>query len=70
MGTKKTETLNEKLVEKILSAATSHAEETGEPDHEVGDLQDALRLAFSNMTTLQAQKAFEEYFLDHEDFSL
>ncbi len=69
MGQKKTETLNERLVGKILAAAEAHATETDEPDHEVGDLQDALRLAFTHITPEQAQKVHDEYFEDHEDFT-
>lgn len=37
------------LVEKIVHAAERHGLES-EPDHEVGDLQDALREAWKRMT--------------------
>ena len=37
------------LVEDIIQAAESHGREN-EPDHEVGDLQDALRLAWARLS--------------------
>lgn len=40
------------LVEKIIQAAKTHGDES-EPDHEVGDLQDALREAWKRMTPEQ-----------------
>lgn len=42
----------EDLVERIVEAATLHGEES-EPDHEVGDLQTALREAWKRMTPAQ-----------------
>jgi hypothetical protein len=41
------------LLEDILQAAQAHGEES-EPDHEVGDLQDTLRLAWAKLS-LEAQ---------------
>jgi len=38
-----------KDIETIIAAAEAHGAE-GEPDHEVGDLQAALRLCWSSMT--------------------
>lgn len=37
------------VYEAIIEAAAAHAEESGEPDHEVGDLQQALQLAIEMM---------------------
>lgn len=34
------------ILEKLLTAADNHGEDSGEPDHTVGDLQDMLRLAW------------------------
>lgn len=47
------------LVEQILRAAERHGLES-EPDHEVGDLQDALREAWDHMTPEQRKAAFGE----------
>lgn len=46
----------EQTVEDVLKAAHRHGQ-GDDPDHEVGDLQDALRLAWSLMTEKQ-RKAF------------
>jgi len=40
-------------VERIISAAEQHAEDTGESEHQVGDLEDALREAWRLMSTQQ-----------------
>lgn len=40
-------------LERLLQAANNHAEDSGEPDHEVGDLQDLLRAAWALMTVDQ-----------------
>lgn len=40
------------LVEKIIEAAEQHGRDS-EPEHEVGDLQDALREAWKRMTPAQ-----------------
>lgn len=50
-----------KTVEPLLSAAKTHGLES-EPDHEVGDLQDALRVAWELMSKTQ-----RELFLQHDD---
>jgi hypothetical protein len=42
------------ILEKLFGAADNHAEDTGEPDHEVGDLQDVLRTAWNLMTRTNA----------------
>jgi hypothetical protein len=39
-------------VEKLIEAAAAHGRDS-EPDHEIGDLQDFLRLAWSLMTDEQ-----------------
>jgi len=44
-------------VETYIAAATTHGE-NDDPDHEVGDLQDLLRAAFSVMTESQIQDVF------------
>jgi hypothetical protein len=41
-------TASEALVDVILAYAESHGQE-GEPDHEAGDLQEALRIAWRVM---------------------
>lgn len=40
-------------LERLLQAADNHAEDAGEPDHAVGDLQDLLRAAWALMTVEQ-----------------
>lgn len=40
-------------LEKLFTAADRHGEDTGEPDHTVGDLQDLLRSAWEIMTPAQ-----------------
>lgn len=40
-------------LERLLQAADNHAEDAGEPDHAVGDLQDLLRAAWALMTAEQ-----------------
>lgn len=45
--------------ELIIKACALHGS-IGEPDHEVGDLQDALRVAFHNMTPIQQAKVLKE----------
>ena len=41
------------IIEKLFAAADRHGEDTGEPDHTVGDLQGLFRLAWSTMTVSQ-----------------
>lgn len=43
-------TRREPVIEMLFAAADAHGEDTGEPDHAVGDLQDLLRLAWGIMT--------------------
>lgn len=40
-----------KTLDQLFLSADNHAEDTGEPDHAVGDLQDMLRLAWHIMPT-------------------
>lgn len=40
-------------LERLLQAADNHAEDSGEPDHAIGDLQDLLRAAWALMTLEQ-----------------
>lgn len=42
-----------KILKNLFDAADAHAEDTGEPDHAVGDLQDLLKEAFGLMTPSQ-----------------
>lgn len=39
----------------IFDAADAHGEDTGEPDHTVGDLQDVLRAAWNLMSEAQRE---------------
>lgn len=45
--------------DKLFEAADNHAEDTGEFDHAIGDLQDLLRSAWSIMTVAQRQAFLE-----------
>lgn len=47
-------------VDEILALASAHAAESDDPDHEVGDLQDALRLAFHWLTPHKQRDVAEE----------
>ena len=40
-------------VQKLFDAAKNHGKEFGEPDQEVGDLQDALAIAYAIMKPAQ-----------------
>lgn len=42
-----------KILEILFKAADDHGEDTGEPDHSIGDLQDLFREAWSILTTDQ-----------------
>lgn len=42
-----------KTLENLFRSADNHAEDTGEPDHAVGDLQDMFRMAWGVMSTAQ-----------------
>ena len=47
-------TLQNQIVEALIKSAETHGLDS-EPDHEVGDLQDYLRAAFTLLTPEQAQ---------------
>lgn len=42
-----------KTLESLFRSADNHAEDTGEPDHAVGDLQDMFRMAWGVMSIAQ-----------------
>jgi hypothetical protein len=65
---KKVEDESAGLVEKIIEAAKTHGEES-EPDMEVGDLQGALRAAWTVMSPEQRKAAFEAVREDVESWS-
>lgn len=44
------------ILEKLLDAADNHADDSGEPDHAVGDLQGLLRSAWAVMTIEQRRQ--------------
>jgi hypothetical protein len=52
-------------VKAILLAAERHGD-VGDPDHEIGDLQDALLIAWKTMNAEQKKQAWDEYWKDHE----
>jgi hypothetical protein len=47
--------INANSVEHLIEAATRHGQES-EPDHEIGDLQQFLRLAWEIMTPAQCER--------------
>ena len=57
------------LVEEIIAAAERHGEQS-EPDHEVGDLQDALRAAWALLSPDQRRKVHAAHFEDHDRWEL
>jgi hypothetical protein len=50
---------NNSVLEKLISAADNHGEDSGEPDHTVGDLQDMLREAWRLLPSAQRQEFLE-----------
>jgi len=48
------------LLEKLLTAADNHGEDSGEPDHTVGDLQDLLRATWGLMSAGQKALLMED----------
>lgn len=46
-----------KLVEEILGSAAQHGSDS-EPEHEIGDLQDALRAAWTKLSPQDRQEVF------------
>jgi hypothetical protein len=53
------------LLDEIFSAARRHGQDS-EPEHEVGDLQDALSVAWNLLTPAQQQQVYEAHFRDHD----
>jgi hypothetical protein len=53
------------LLDEILSAAARHGL-ASEPDHEVGDLQDALRAAWSLLAPRQRRGLYDAHFRLHD----
>ena len=51
-------------IERILSAAEVHGRDS-EADHEVGDLQDALRLCWARLKQHDQAAVLKEYFQEH-----
>lgn len=47
------------ILEKLFAAADHHGEDSGEPDHTVGDLQDLLRCAWALMSPSQKMALLE-----------
>jgi hypothetical protein len=41
---------SDEALQRILQAAEDHGDDTGEPEHQVGDLEDALREAWKLMS--------------------
>jgi hypothetical protein len=54
----------EDLYEKIIEAAQQHGRDS-EPDHEVGDLQDALRISIDQMFPDQVERLENEWNKSH-----
>lgn len=53
-----------KTLEHLFRSADNHAEDTGEPDHAVGDLQDMFRMAWNLMSTAQRLQFLRQDGLD------
>jgi hypothetical protein len=53
------------LLQEIVDAAERHGR-VSDSDHEVGDLQDALRGAWSMLTPAQRKSLHRTHFCDHE----
>jgi len=53
------------LLDQIESSAKHHGEES-EPEHEVGDLLDALRLAWARLSPADRLATFTEFFEYHD----
>ena len=47
-------------VETIIELADTHAEESGDADHAIGDLQDALRLAWRRLSTADRRQVLSD----------
>ena len=53
------------LLDDVLESARRHGA-ASEPDHEVGDLQDVLRIVWSTLSADQRREVHRAYFADHE----
>lgn len=53
------------ILNKLFDAADNHGEDTGEPDHTVGDLQDLLRKAVALMTPSQQLELLQSVEVDN-----
>lgn len=60
------EVIDDRWLGRILDSAEAHGQ-LDDPDHEVGDLQDALRLAWERLTPTQRAAVARAYFETHED---
>lgn len=54
-------------LEQIILSAETHGIEGDDPDHEVGDLQGALRLAWRHLTRAARRRVTREFFATHLD---
>jgi hypothetical protein len=57
---------DDEVYQAIVAAAERHGQ-ADDPDHEVGDLQDALRTACSLLSPDTLKILHKEYFDDHEE---
>jgi hypothetical protein len=48
------------LAQRLVAKAEAHGQDTGESDHTIGDLQDALQVCFEFMTSSQIAGALAE----------
>lgn len=64
-ATSPTSPTRDDLLQDILQAAEQHGNDS-DPDHEVGDLQDALRLAWAALTTAQREHVHRDFFAEHD----
>lgn len=60
------EVIDDRWLGRILASAKAHGR-LDDPDHEVGDLQDALRLAWERLTPTERAAVARDYFETHED---
>lgn len=56
------------LLAEVFVAARRHGR-ASDPDHEVGDLQDALRIAWQMLTPAERKRLHDEYFQSHESWA-
>lgn len=58
-----------RLLERVCASAENHGVESDERDQEVGDLQDALKVAFERLTLEQARAVVSAHFEDHGEWT-